>query len=85
MWNRDEQTASEMLTKILWNSISYFDYGEDYFHGMLNGISAARGLARTPMMKLDLVVWIYVSEIVLNERFYCWSSNYAKVAKVKCH
>ena len=43
MWHRDEQTASEMLTKILWNSISYFDYGEDYYHGMLNGIFTARG------------------------------------------
>ena len=43
MWNRDEQTASEMLTKILWNSISYFDYGEEYYHGLLNGIFTARG------------------------------------------
>lgn len=45
MWNRDEQTASEMLTKILWNSISYFDYGEEYYHGMLNGIFTSRGFA----------------------------------------
>ena len=45
MWNRDEQTASEMLTKILWNSISYFDYGEEYYHGMLNGIFSSRGFA----------------------------------------
>lgn len=45
MWNRDENTASEMLTKILWNSISYFDYGEDYYHGMLNGIFTSRGFA----------------------------------------
>ena len=43
MWNGDEQTASEMLTKILWNSISFFDYGEEYYHGMLNGIFTARG------------------------------------------
>ena len=43
MWNRDEETASNMLTKILWNSISYFDYGEDYYHGMLNGIFTSRG------------------------------------------
>ena len=34
-----------MLTKILWNSISYFDYGEDYYHGMLNGIFTSRGFA----------------------------------------
>ena len=45
MWNKDEQTASEMLTKILWNSISYFDYGEEYYHGLLNGIFTSRGFA----------------------------------------
>ncbi|MBR1815033.1 MAG: AAA family ATPase [Lachnospiraceae bacterium] len=45
MWNKDEQTASDMLTKILWNSISYFDYGEEYYHGMLNGIFTSRGYA----------------------------------------
>ena len=45
MWNRDERAASEMLTKILWNSISYDDYGEEYYHGMLNGIFTSRGFA----------------------------------------
>ena len=45
MWNRDEETASEMLTKILWNSISFFDYGEDYYHGMLKGIFSSHGYA----------------------------------------
>ena len=45
MWNQDEKTASEMLTKILWDSISFFDYGEDYYHGMLNGIFTSRGFA----------------------------------------
>ena len=35
----------DMLTRILWNSISYFDYGEEYYHGMLNGIFASRGYA----------------------------------------
>lgn len=45
MWNKDEQTATEMLTEILWDSISYFDYGEEYYHGMLNGIFTSRGFA----------------------------------------
>ena len=45
MWAKDEQTASEMLSRILWNSISYFDYGEEYYHGMLNGIFTSRGFA----------------------------------------
>lgn len=43
MWNRDEKTASEKLTKILWNSISYHDYAENYYHGMLNGIFTSSG------------------------------------------
>ena len=45
MWNRDEKTASEQLTKILWNSISYHDYAENYYHGMLNGIFTANGFS----------------------------------------
>ena len=43
MWSGDEESASISLSDILWNSISYFDYGEDYYHGMLNGIFASRG------------------------------------------
>ncbi|WP_051204965.1 PD-(D/E)XK nuclease domain-containing protein [Butyrivibrio sp. VCD2006] len=45
MWNKDSETASKMLSDILWNSISYFDYGEEYYHGMLNGIFSARGFS----------------------------------------
>lgn len=45
MWNKDDKTASDKLSGILWNSISYFDYGEDYYHGMLNGIFTSRGYA----------------------------------------
>ena len=45
MWDKDEKTASEMLTRILWDSISFFDYGEEYYHGMLNGIFASRGFS----------------------------------------
>ena len=43
MWNMDEETAGNALSDILWNSISYFDYGEEYYHGMLNGIFTSRG------------------------------------------
>ena len=43
MWEKDEKTASETLSNILWDSISFFDYGEDYYHGMLNGIFTSRG------------------------------------------
>ena len=43
MWNKDEKTASQALSEILWTSISYHDYGEDYYHGLLNGLFASRG------------------------------------------
>ena len=43
MWNKDEKTASEMLSEILWNSISYFNYEEEYYHGIMNGIFTSRG------------------------------------------
>jgi len=43
LWNKDPETASAALSDILWNSISYFDYSEDYYHGMMNGIFTSRG------------------------------------------
>ena len=43
LWNKDPETASAVLSDILWNSISYFDYSEDYYHGMMNGIFTFRG------------------------------------------
>ena len=59
MWNRDEETAGNTLSDILWNSISYFDYGEEYYHGMLNGIFTSRGYsldsnAEAGLGRLDL-------------------------------
>ena len=43
MWNKDVKSASQALSEILWSSISYYDYGEDYYHGLLNGIFTSRG------------------------------------------
>ena len=40
--NKDEHSAWEKLTKFLWNSISCFDYGKEYGHGMLKGFSPSR-------------------------------------------
>lgn len=43
LWQEDADAASAALSNILWSSISYFDYGEDYYHGLLNGIFTSRG------------------------------------------
>ena len=61
MWNKDAKAAGEYLSDILWNSISFYDYGEDYYHGMLNGIFTSRGYnvesnAEAGLGRLDLRV-----------------------------
>ena len=37
-WNEDEEGASEKLSDFLWQTISYNDYHEDYYHAFLAGI-----------------------------------------------
>ena len=36
-WNRDEEGAETMLSDLLWKTISYNDYHEDYYHAFLAG------------------------------------------------
>ena len=36
-WNRDEEGAGKMLSDLLWKTISYNDYHEDYYHAFLAG------------------------------------------------
>lgn len=43
LWNGDCDTASEVLSELLWNTISYMDYHEDYYHAFLSGIFVGRG------------------------------------------
>ena len=43
LWDGDEDKASEILSDMLWNTISYMDYHEDYYHAFLAGIFVGRG------------------------------------------
>lgn len=43
LWDGDEETASDILSDLLWNTISYMDYNEDYYHAFLTGIFVGRG------------------------------------------
>ncbi|MBQ6635890.1 MAG: AAA family ATPase [Lachnospiraceae bacterium] len=45
LWNGDEQKASDLMTKILFATISYHDYHEDYYHAFLTGIISGLGYA----------------------------------------
>ena len=43
LWNGDEQTAAKAISDLLWKTISYNDYHEDYYHAFLAGVFAGRG------------------------------------------
>ena len=43
LWEKDENTAGKVLSGLLWNTISYNDYHEDYYHAFLAGVFVGRG------------------------------------------
>lgn len=43
LWTGEEDAASEALSDFLWQTISYMDYHEDYYHAFLAGIFVGRG------------------------------------------
>lgn len=43
LWEKDEERATEIISGLLWDTISYNDYHEDYYHAFLAGIFAGRG------------------------------------------
>lgn len=42
-WNGDETTLTNTVTDILFGTISYFDYREDYYHAFVAGLFAGAG------------------------------------------
>lgn len=45
LWDGDEDAASRLMTDILFDTISYHDYHEDYYHAFLTGIISGLGYA----------------------------------------
>lgn len=45
LWNGDEDTASKRMTDILFDTISYHDYHENYYHAFMTGIISGLGYA----------------------------------------
>ena len=43
LWDGDEKRAAEIVSDLLWNTISYNDYHEDYYHAFLAGVFVGRG------------------------------------------
>ena len=45
LWDGDEEKASEKMTDILFDTISYHDYHENYYHAFMTGIISGLGYA----------------------------------------
>ncbi len=45
LWNGDEEKASRLTTDILFDTISYHDYHENYYHAFLTGLISGLGYA----------------------------------------
>jgi hypothetical protein len=45
LWNGDEETASLRMTDLLFQTISFHDYREDFYHAFLTGIISGLGYA----------------------------------------
>lgn len=43
LWSGDGEAASKVISDLLWQTISYMDYHEDYYHAFLAGIFVGRG------------------------------------------
>ena len=43
LWDKDEVRATEIISGLLWDTISYNDYHEDYYHAFLAGVFVGRG------------------------------------------
>lgn len=43
LWEKDERRTGEILSGLLWDTISYNDYHEDYYHAFLAGVFVGRG------------------------------------------
>ncbi len=43
LWEKNEVRSGEILSDLLWDTISYNDYHEDYYHAFLTGLFVGRG------------------------------------------
>ena len=43
LWEGNEAAASDLMSDLLWKTISYMDYHEDYYHAFLADIFVGRG------------------------------------------
>ena len=47
LWSGDTQTVQDTITRILYETISYYDSAENYYHGFMAGLLRGAGLTVT--------------------------------------
>lgn len=45
LWNKEDETATKLLSNLLFRTISYHDYKESYYHAFLTGLFVGTGYA----------------------------------------
>lgn len=43
LWNRQEDKVTELITELLWDTISYHNYHENYYHAFVTGMLVGQG------------------------------------------
>ncbi|MCR4784718.1 MAG: ATP-binding protein [bacterium] len=61
LWNGEAAELEQMLTQILYSTISYFDSAENYYHGFMTGLIRGAGLSicsndETGLGRADIVI-----------------------------
>ncbi len=64
LWNRQEQEASRIISELLWDTISYHNYHENYYHAFLTGLFAGQPYA----VKSDQENGLGRTDIVIKDR-----------------
>ena len=54
LWEGDAETASALMSDLLWKTISYMDYHEDYYHAFMAGLFVDRGYETKSNMERGL-------------------------------
>ena len=78
LWNGEAIRLQQMLTQILYSTISYFDSAENYYHGFMTGLIRGAGLSicsndETGLGRADIVI-----EDNLNRRAIIIELKYAR-------
>ena len=78
LWNGKSAELEQMLTEILYSTISYFDSAENYYHGFITGLIRGAGLSicsndETGLGRADVVI-----DDPLNRRAIIIEQKYAR-------